>query len=92
MRTNRATGRTRKSISITLSPDLIAKIDRALKPGRTRSRFIESVLLDHFNRIAREKIDRRDLRLINENIEYLTREAEDVERFCARLYVARKKR
>jgi metal-responsive CopG/Arc/MetJ family transcriptional regulator len=67
----------RKNISVTLSPKLIAKIDRKVKSGQSRSGFIEAVILEYFARIRREKINRRDIRLINANIHVLNRQAMD---------------
>ena len=67
----------RTKISITLSPDLLAEIDRSRGPDISRSKFVERVLREYFKQKAREAIDQRDLELINANIEYLNREMED---------------
>jgi hypothetical protein len=68
----------KKTISITLSADLLLKIDRLIGAKGSRSAFIEKVLSDHFRNLAREEIGARDLILINANADYLNREMGEV--------------
>ena len=67
----------RRKISITLSANVLAEIDRGRDRGVTCSAFIEQILRAYFDRRDREAINRRDLELINANIECLSRQAED---------------
>jgi metal-responsive CopG/Arc/MetJ family transcriptional regulator len=69
--------------SITLSEDILAELDRETGSRVTRSAFIEGVLREYFSQKVRQAIHTRDLELINANIDYLTREAEDVDQYQA---------
>jgi metal-responsive CopG/Arc/MetJ family transcriptional regulator len=69
--------------SITLSSDVMAELDREAGSRASRSAFIEGVLREYFNQKIRQAIHKRDLELINANIDYLTREAEDVDQYQA---------
>jgi metal-responsive CopG/Arc/MetJ family transcriptional regulator len=68
----------KKTISITLSTDLLSEIDRLIGPNDSRSSFIEKVLKDHLQKMERQAIHQRDFELINANADYLNREMEDV--------------
>jgi metal-responsive CopG/Arc/MetJ family transcriptional regulator len=63
--------------SITLSSEVLARIDRAAGTRRSRSAFIEDVLRDHFDQQARRRIHARDLDRINAAADRLNREALD---------------
>lgn len=76
----------KKKISITLSTDLLLKIDRLICPNGSRSAFIEKVLKDHFQKLERQAIQQRDFVLINANADYLNSEAEDVLRYQADIF------
>jgi metal-responsive CopG/Arc/MetJ family transcriptional regulator len=76
----------KKTISITLSTDLLSEIDRLIGPNGSRSAFIEKVLKDHFQKLERQAIQQRDMELINANADYLNREAEDVLRYQADIF------
>jgi hypothetical protein len=67
----------KKTISIALSTDVWAEIDRQIGAEGSRSAFIEMVLSDHFPKLAREEIGARDLILINANADRLNREMEE---------------
>jgi metal-responsive CopG/Arc/MetJ family transcriptional regulator len=64
--------------SITLSMQLLVKIDRMIGEGASRSAYIEKVLRDHLRDEEREAAGQRDLELINANADYLNREMEEV--------------
>jgi Arc/MetJ-type ribon-helix-helix transcriptional regulator len=68
----------RKKISITLSPEVLAEIDRQVGTQRSRSAFIEGALREDFKEKVRQAINQRDLELINANADYLNRKALDV--------------
>ena len=76
----------KKKISITISSDVLAEIDREIGAKGSRSAFVEKVLSDHFRKLEREEIGARDLILINANADYLNREAEDVLRYQADIF------
>ncbi len=69
--------------SITLSSDLLEEIDRNAGSKSSRSAFIEAVMREYLKEKVREAINRRDMELINANIDYLNREAQDVLRYQA---------
>lgn len=76
----------KKRISITLSTDIWAEIDRQIGAKGSRSAFIEKVLSDHFRKLEREEIGARDLILINADADALNAEAEDVLRYQADIF------
>jgi metal-responsive CopG/Arc/MetJ family transcriptional regulator len=69
--------------SITLSSDVLAEVDRCAGSKSSRSSFIEGIIREYFKEKVREAINRRDVELINANIDYLNREALDVLRYQA---------
>ena len=69
--------------SITLSSDLLEEIDRNAGSKVSRSAFIEAVMREYLKEKVREAINRRDVELINANIDNLNREALDVLRYQA---------
>jgi metal-responsive CopG/Arc/MetJ family transcriptional regulator len=71
----------KKRISITLSTDGRAEIDRQIGAKGSRSAFIEKVLSDHLQKLERQANHQRDFELINANADYLNREMEDVLRY-----------
>lgn len=68
----------KEKTSITLSKDLLAKVDRVAGPKRSRSTFIESVLRKYFRDRQRAKIHARDLEILNQAADRLNLEAADV--------------
>jgi metal-responsive CopG/Arc/MetJ family transcriptional regulator len=76
----------KKRVSITLSTDVWAEIDREIGAKGSRSAFIEKILSDHFRKLEREEIGARDLILINANADALNAEAEDVLRYQADIF------
>jgi metal-responsive CopG/Arc/MetJ family transcriptional regulator len=64
--------------SITLSAEVLARIDRHTGNGGSRSAFIERVLREHFDQRSRRMIHARDLERINAAADRLNREALDV--------------
>jgi metal-responsive CopG/Arc/MetJ family transcriptional regulator len=76
----------KKKISVSLSIDLLTRIDRRIGPESSRSAFIEKVLHDHLQKLEREEIGARDLLLINANADRLNAEMEDVLRYQADVF------
>ena len=68
----------KRKISITLSSDLLAKVDRLAGAKHSRSAVIEHVLRLYFRRGSHRKIHARDLGRINAAAARLNAEAEDV--------------
>lgn len=68
----------KEKTSITLSSDVLAKVDSLAGSRRSRSAFIESVLRLYFRERVRRKIHARDLQRINAAADRLNSEAEDV--------------
>ena len=68
----------KEKTSITLSSDLVAKVDHLAGSKQSRSAFIESVLRIYFRERDRRKIHVRDLELLNAAADRLNSEAEDV--------------
>jgi metal-responsive CopG/Arc/MetJ family transcriptional regulator len=65
-------------ISITLSRDVLAGVDRLTGSRHSRSAVIERVLRRYLREQARAAIQARDLELINAASDYLNSEAADV--------------
>jgi metal-responsive CopG/Arc/MetJ family transcriptional regulator len=68
----------RQKTSITLSPDVLAKVDRLAGSKYSRSAFIEHVLRQYLRRAARDFAETRDVKRINAAAEQLNAEAADV--------------
>jgi metal-responsive CopG/Arc/MetJ family transcriptional regulator len=68
----------KEKTSITLSTDVLAKVDRQAGSKFSRSAFIESVLRSYFRERDRRKTHTRDLERINAAADRLNAEAEDV--------------
>ena len=68
----------KEKTSITLSSDILAEVDETAGSKGSRSAFIEAVLREYFKEKFREAINRRDMKLINANIDSLNSEALDV--------------
>ena len=64
--------------SITLSTDVLAKVDRLAGSKHSRSSFIESVLRKYLLERAHAALQARDLERINNAADQLNAEAEDV--------------
>jgi metal-responsive CopG/Arc/MetJ family transcriptional regulator len=73
----------KQKTSITLSVDLIKEIDRGAGKNGSRSEFIENVLREHFKAKVRAAIHARDLELINAHIDYLSRQARELDDYQA---------
>jgi metal-responsive CopG/Arc/MetJ family transcriptional regulator len=68
----------KEKTSITLSSDVLAKVDHLAGSKLSRSAFIEGVLRIYFRERAHKKLEARDLERINAAAERLNSEAEDV--------------
>jgi metal-responsive CopG/Arc/MetJ family transcriptional regulator len=75
----------KRKITITLSADLLAKIDQHIRKRGSRSAFIEGVLRDYFRDSGRQLIQERDRKRINAAADYLNKEMEDILRYQAPL-------
>ena len=64
--------------SITLSEELLEKIDGIIKGHTNRSSFIEQAIRHYLVTKEREQRNKADLAIINENADSLNREARDV--------------
>lgn len=77
-------GGMKQKTSITLSPGLLAELDRLAGPGASRSAYIERVLRRHIRRRAAVGRDAADLAAFNRAAPRLNREMSDVLEFQAR--------
>jgi metal-responsive CopG/Arc/MetJ family transcriptional regulator len=73
----------KEKTSITLSPDILAQVDRNAGSKASRSAFIENVLREYFRAKVREAINARDLELINAHADYLSRESQELDEYQA---------
>jgi len=73
----------KEKTSVTLSPDVLTRIDRLAGSKRSRSAFIEDVLRQYLD--ERIKVERRarDLAILNKFADDMNAEAEDVLRYQA---------
>jgi metal-responsive CopG/Arc/MetJ family transcriptional regulator len=68
----------KEKTSITLSKELLARVDRLAGSKQSRSAFIERVLRKYFKDRRQASIHARDLKLLNQAADRLNREADDV--------------
>jgi len=68
----------KEKTSITLSKEVLTRIDRLAGAKRSRSAFIENVLEQYLQEKARAQIEARDLELLNKAARELAPEIEDV--------------
>jgi metal-responsive CopG/Arc/MetJ family transcriptional regulator len=68
----------KRKTSITLSPAVLAEIDRLAGSEQSRSALIERVLRRYFRRRARRAMNVRDLERLNRAAERLNAEVADV--------------
>jgi metal-responsive CopG/Arc/MetJ family transcriptional regulator len=71
--------------SITLSEDVLKRLDRVARRGENRSQAIERLLKERLRAEARNAADAKDLALIDEHADELNAEAEDVLAYQAEL-------
>jgi len=64
--------------SITLSEDIVARLDQLACGGESRSELIERLLRESFLEMERRARDSKDLEVINRNADELNKEADDV--------------
>lgn len=76
--------KTKSKTSITLSSDVLERIDRAAGTETSRSAFIEEVLRQYLRQHARRMAHARDLQRINAAADRLNREAADFLQIQAR--------
>jgi metal-responsive CopG/Arc/MetJ family transcriptional regulator len=68
----------KEKTSITLSADVISRLDRMAGSKHSRSALIERILRQYFRRQAHIRAQARDLELLNKAAEQLGAEANDV--------------
>jgi metal-responsive CopG/Arc/MetJ family transcriptional regulator len=68
----------KEKTSITLSKDLLVKVDRLAGSKQSRSAFIERVLRKYLRDRRQAKIHAKDLELLNQAADRLNVEAEEV--------------
>ena len=71
--------------SITLSEDVVKRLDRAARKGENRSQAIERLLRERLQAEARKVTEAKDRALIDEHAAELNAEAEDVLTYQAEL-------
>ncbi len=71
----------KEKTSITLSKEILTRIDRMAGSKKSRSAFIEAVLAQYLRQQARAQIEARDLELINKAADELNDDVEDVLRY-----------
>ena len=64
--------------SVTLSPDVLAAIDRLAGNRYSRSEFIDAVLRQFVQNREQERRDKEEIAKINKHAAYLNREMRDV--------------
>ena len=64
--------------SITLSEELLVKIDRNLGNFKNRSNFIENATMNYLSQLSRNEKDRRDRDILDRKAAALNKEAEAV--------------
>jgi len=75
-----------KTNTITLSENTLREVDPFIDNAMNRSEFIEKIIREYITRnIARKQKVARDMEIINANLEYLNKEAEDVLTYQAEL-------
>jgi metal-responsive CopG/Arc/MetJ family transcriptional regulator len=68
----------KQKTSVSLSKDILEKLDRYAGSDASRSAYIERVLRNHFRRRARARINARDRRRIDAAADRLNQEAAEV--------------
>src|SRR5258708_21043735 len=68
----------KKKTSITLSSDILARVDQVAGSKSSRSAFIENVLRNYFRERSKRRIHARDLERINAAADRLNSEAAEV--------------
>lgn len=73
----------KEKTSVTLSPDVLTRIDRLAGSKRSRSAFIEDVLRQYLDQRIKVERRARDLAILNKFADDMNAEAEDVLRYQA---------
>jgi metal-responsive CopG/Arc/MetJ family transcriptional regulator len=68
----------KKKTSITLSDDLLVKIDKNLGNFKNRSNFLENAAKNYLEQLSRSESDRRDRKIIDRKAAAMNKEAEAV--------------
>ena len=67
-----------RRISITLSSDVLSRLDRVVGRNGNRSKLVEAALVGYLNGRRREIRDRTDQKILDRDTDSLNAEAEDV--------------
>jgi len=73
----------KQKTSITLSEEVLRELDRAARPGESRSAHIERVLRQHLRRVARRATEARDVERINAAADRLNADMAEILEFQA---------
>jgi metal-responsive CopG/Arc/MetJ family transcriptional regulator len=68
----------KEKTSITLSREILRRVDRLAGSKQSRSAFIERVLRRYLHELARAEMQARDLKLLNQAADRLNEQAADV--------------
>ena len=68
----------KEKTSITLSEEIISRLDRMAGSKHSRSAVIEWILRQYFRRRDRERAQARDLELLNQAADQLNAEVDDI--------------
>ena len=71
--------------SITLSENVILRMDQLLEGHGSRSAFIEEAIKHYLTEVARSRRDAKDIQILNEHADQLNAEASDVLTFQVEL-------
>lgn len=71
----------KEKTSVTLSPEVLTRIDRLAGSKRSRSAFIEDILRQYLSERARRERGARELAILNKFADEMNVEAEDVLRY-----------
>lgn len=66
------------NISVTLSNELLVKVDKLSTTYKNRSAFIESAIAYYIKKITKSEKNKNDHKIINTNVKRLNKEALDV--------------
>jgi metal-responsive CopG/Arc/MetJ family transcriptional regulator len=73
----------KQKISISVSSDVLAEVDRDAGSKASRSAFIENVLREYFKAKVRAEIHQRDLERINAHADHLSRQSKELDAYQA---------
>lgn len=72
-----------KKISVTLPQDLLKRVDEIVGKTRKRSKVIETALRDYVAKESSQKLNKRDIEIINANADLISKQVEETLEFQA---------